>query len=130
MSLSPLSAPAVLEAPPPSVSAEAREEPTEEGEGGRKEKLEEGGEDRKHEGEGSVQEKEEKGEETQEGLQEGVEKQAESEELDHPYDMLTRVQIDFEPYVLLLQVTQLSIPLAPAPGSFLPWSSANQTLIY
>lgn len=33
---------------------------------------------------------------------EGVEKEAESE---HPYDIITRVQIDLESYVMLLQVT-------------------------
>lgn len=51
---------------------------------------------------------EERGEEEEEkegpAQEEGADKEAESEELDHPYDMLTRVQIDFEPYVLLLQV--------------------------
>ena len=93
MSLSSHSAPEVLVAPPPSVLAEARKEPEER----KEDRKDEGEGDRMEEREGPVQEKEEEG-------QEGEEKKAESEELDHPYDMLTRVQIDFEPYVLLLQV--------------------------
>jgi hypothetical protein len=35
---------------------------------------------------------------------EGAEPEVEGIKLEHPYDIITRVKIDLEPYVLLLQV--------------------------
>ena len=101
LSLSPPSPP-VQGAPPPSSPAQATPPPSPPPVESKVSPQAEGEEEDKKEEEEKEESPREKGEES--SPQDTEEKAADSDALDHPYDMLTRAQIDFEPYVLLLQV--------------------------